>query len=517
MKNLRRALLFLSLVPFSAAVVALAAPPVAPASASGIEWRPWSDDLFVQAKKEKKLVVLDLVAVWCHWCHVMDEKTYGSPDVARIIGEKFIPVRVDQDARPDISARYEDWGWPATIVFAPDGKELVKRSGYIPADRMLSLLQAVVDDPTPGPSVRPEPKLGAAAAGALAPALRKELEAAYLETYDSERGSWGFVQKFLEPASVEFALLRARGGDKRAEAMARQTLAAQSNLIDPVWGGVYQYSTGGDWKEPHFEKLALFQASNLRVYALAYAEFHDAGYLNAARDIRRYLDAFLKSPEGAFYVSQDADAVPGEHGGEYFALGDAGRRARGVPRVDTHVYARENGRIIDALVALWRATEERDVLEEALSAARWVVANRALAGGGFRHDAIDAGGPYLGDTAAMGMAFVSLYEATSDRVWLDRASAAADFIAKRFALPKGAGAGYAALATTSKVTNVPRRPNRDENVLVVRFASTLYRATGAPAHLALARTAMRFLAARPVATERPVGPILLADIELGSR
>ena len=499
-------------------VQAEGAPASTPAAApSGVAWRPWSDDLFVTAKKEKKLVVLDLVAVWCHWCHVMDEKTYGSPDVARLLGEKYIAVRVDQDARPDISARYEDWGWPATIIFAPDGRELVKRSGYIPPDGMLSLLRAVVDDPTPGPSVRPEPKLAAPAAGALSPALRAKLEAAYLETYDAEHGSWGFVQKFLEPASVELALIRAKAGDERAGEMARQTLAAQRNLIDPVWGGVYQYSTGGDWKEPHFEKLALFQASNLRVYALAYGQWRDAGHLKAARDIRRYVDAFLKSPEGAFYVSQDADAVPGEHGGEYFALDDAARRAPGVPRVDTHLYARENGRMIDALVALWTATKEPDVLEEALTAARWVVANRSVEGGGFRHGAVDAGGPYLVDTASMGTAFVSLWEATSDREWLDRASAAADFIAKHFALPKGAGVGYSSLATTSKVTNVPRRPNRDENLLVVRFASALARATGKSAHREMASEAMRFLASPPVATERPVGPILLADLEFSAR
>ena len=471
----------------------------------------------MKAKKEKKLVLLDLVAVWCHWCHVMDEKTYGSPDVSHLLAERFITVRVDQDARPDISARYDDWGWPATIIFAPDGKELVKRAGYIPADKMLSLLQAVLDDPTPGPSVRPEPAAAAAGAGALTPALRKELEATYLETYDAEHGSWGFTHKYLEPASVEVALLRAKSGDRRAEEMARQTLAAQRNLIDPVWGGVYQYSTGGDWKEPHFEKLVAFQASNLRVYALAYALWHDPEHLKSARDIRRYLDAFLKSPAGAFYVSQDADAVPGEHAGEYFKLDDAGRRARGIPRVDTHLYARENGWVIDALVALYQATKEPDVLAEAVTAARWAIAERSLPGGGFRHDAADPAGPYLGDTLAMGRAFMSLHAATSDPEWKERASAAADFIAAHFALPKGAGAGYASVATTSKAGNVPRRPNRDENVLVVRFASGLHRATAKPEHRAMAEAAMRFLAARPVATARPVGPVLLADREIEGR
>ena len=103
MRRLPLALSFALLVPFAA--------PAAPASPP-VTWRPWSDDLFVRAKREKKLVLLDLVAVWCHWCHVMDEKTYGSPEVSRLLADRFITVRVDQDARPDISARYEDRAGP---------------------------------------------------------------------------------------------------------------------------------------------------------------------------------------------------------------------------------------------------------------------------------------------------------------------------------------------------------------------------------------------------------------------
>jgi len=90
--------------------------------------------------------------------------------------------------------------------------------------------------------------------------------------------------------------------------MARQTLDTQFNLIDPVWGGVYQYSTGGDWKEPHFEKIMQMQTENLRIYALAYAQWHRPEYLKAATDIHRFLKTFLMSPEGALYTSQNADA-----------------------------------------------------------------------------------------------------------------------------------------------------------------------------------------------------------------
>src|ERR1700685_1426465 len=101
----------------------------APAAEPALNWMPWSDSLFAQAKQQNKFVLLDLEAVWCHWCHVMDQTTYADNDVRRLIGEKYIAVKVDQDSRPDISNRYEDYGWPATVVFNPSGQEIVKRRG----------------------------------------------------------------------------------------------------------------------------------------------------------------------------------------------------------------------------------------------------------------------------------------------------------------------------------------------------------------------------------------------------
>src|SRR5437868_6551455 len=138
-------------------LLTIAAPAVAAESAPKVPFESWSDDLFARARAEHRFVLLDLAAVWCHWCHVMEETTYRDPAVVALVGARFIAVRADQDADPELSRRYEDWGWPATIVFAPDGSELVKRRGYLPPAAMASLLQAIVDDPSPGPSVRPEP------------------------------------------------------------------------------------------------------------------------------------------------------------------------------------------------------------------------------------------------------------------------------------------------------------------------------------------------------------------------
>jgi uncharacterized protein len=478
-------------------------------SAERIPWEPWSDAAFERAKREHRFVLLDLEAVWCHWCHVMDETTYRDPAVVALITSRYVAVRVDQDSRPDISNRYEDYGWPATVVFDASGGEIVKRSGYIPPPQMASMLQAIVDDPTPGPSVAPAAAVRAASDSHLDAALRARLLESHVSTYDAEHGGWGFGHKYLDPDCVELSLALARTGDVDAAKRARQTLDAERALIDPVWGGVYQYSTGGDWKEPHFEKIMAMQAGNLECYALAFALWRDPSHSKAAGDVRRFLRDFLTSPEGAFYTSQDADLVPGEHSGEYFALDDAGRRARGVPRVDSHVYARENGWAIRALVALHDATGDANALDAALRSARWIGEHRALPGGGFRHDETDVAGPYLGDTLAMGRAFLALYGATADRAWLSRAEQAAAFVAARFR----ADVGFATAASSGAL---PPSPERDENVALARFANLLFRHTGNAADREIAEHAMRYLAAPEVASRVPTAGVLLADLELGA-
>jgi uncharacterized protein YyaL (SSP411 family) len=156
-------------------------------------------------------------------------------------------------------------------------------------------------------------------------------------------------------------MVRAKAGDKRAEKMAKQTLAAQQALLDPIWGGVYQYSAGGNWNEPHYEKIMSMQAENMRIYSQAYRLWADPSYLRAAQEIHRYLTSFLLSQEGAFYTSQDADLIRGQHSEGYFALNDEERRKQGIPQVDKHIYSRENGWAINGLAALYSATGEESI------------------------------------------------------------------------------------------------------------------------------------------------------------
>ncbi len=470
----------------------------------GIVWEEWSDKIFERSQREHKLVILHLGAGWCHWCHVMEKTTYQDPDVVRLLRKHFIAIHVDQDARPDLSNRYEEYGWPATIMFDEKGKEIVKRRGYIAPGPFTKLLEAVIEDPTPGPSAQPraEPVFGTTAA--LGADLRAQLTARWEGGYDAELGGWGRIQKFLDSDCIELAMRNGKG------AWAEQTLKAHLQLIDPVWGGAYQYSHGGVWIHPHYEKIMPFQADAIHAHLLNFLKTGSKESLAAAQAVRRYMDAFLRDASGAYYVSQDADLVKGEHAEEYFARDDAGRRTLGIPRIDTHLYARENGLAIKALAELASAADDADALRSAVKAAEWVIANRALPDGGFRHDDKDAAGPYLADTLSMGRAFFALYTATADHAWLDRSVAAARFIDRTFAAKEGPG-----YLTTRPSGPLPAVRQIDENTSIVRWTSLLRVSAKDDSFRAMGERALRFLSSPDVALTRGMmgAGILLAEQE----
>src|SRR5262249_31998785 len=249
------------------------------------------------------------------------------------------------------------------------------------------------------------------------------------------------------------------------------------------------------------------QAENLRIYAIGYAQWKDPKYLIAAQEIHRFLMTFLLSPDGAFYTSQDADVVQGKHSAEYFQLDDAQRRKRGIPRIDKHMYARENGWAIRARAALYGAAGDPKYLDEATRAANWAQKNRALPNGGFKHGEHDPAGPYMGDSLAMGQAFLELYAVTGDRQWLASAESATKYTATKF---KGV-VGYNTSAQGTDPSYHPK-PQRDENVSMAILANYLYHYTGESVYRDMSLQAMRFVAA--TRDDHPAAGTLLADYEL---
>lgn len=492
----------------ASAATGLAADQSAPA---GPDWQPYGTAAFDRAASENKLILLDLVAVWCHWCHVMEATTYRDPAVHEQLKRHYVAIQADHDARPDLAERYRDFGWPATIVVRADGTELIKRAGYIAPDEMAALLRrtAASADNATLTTTGDARDLRTAATAELGDALRRVLQQRHVAADDPQHGGLDQGQKFLDADAVEWDLLLTQQGDALAARRARRHLDAAMALIDPAFGGAYQYSTHGDWAHPHYEKIMRTQLAYLRSYSLGYRYFDDARYLQAATRIADWLRDFMQADNGGFHPSQDADLEQGSKAHDYFALGRAQRLQLGEPRIDPNQYADSNGMAIEGLVTLFLASGDKRHLATAVSALDWVLRNRRTGEGGYRHGAADEPTAYLADTLYMGRALLALYEASGQRVWLQQATAAAAFIGRTFRRPGGG-----VLAAADSGTPLKPVAQLDQNIHTARFLYALAAHSDDPAHSRLGDHVMRYLATPTHATSRLTDAgILLADRE----
>ena len=295
--------------------------------------------------------------------------------------------------------------------------------------------------------------------------------------------------------------------------MAKDTLDAARALIDPVWGGVYQYSDEADWQSPHFEKIMKIQTDALRLYALAYKQWGRKADLDSAVAIYDYLNDMLRSSEGVFYTSQDADLNDEIDGHAYFPLNDKERRKLGLPRIDTNIYARENGWIISALTSLYSATKNKKYLDEATAISKWIVTNRSNGKGGFFHDIEQKDKVFLGDSLAMGQAFIDLFASTNDKKWLEYADGAAKFILQEFQdNDKG---GFATLTRSTENLLLTPVKHINSQISMARFSKQLHTYTKKEEHLLLVDHAMRYLSSTDLTNQRRLlAGILLANREI---
>ncbi len=485
----------------STAAIAAAQNDTRGAPGAPLPWAAFDAATFAKARAEHRFIVLDGAAEWCHWCHVMEAVTYHDPSVRSLLDARFIAAKVDIDARPDIEERYAEYGWPATVIFSPEGEELGKYRGYIAPDAFAEILRAVAD-------AKGDAKHGGETATALGHGPLPEDEIAWIareaeleldDFYDEDAGGWGHQQKAAMAMDNAWALFRAREssrgdareGDVELRKRVLFTLDAQRKLFDPVWGGIYQYSAASDWEHPHFEKLMAFQAGALDNYADAYALTHDTKWLTCANALRGYIDRFLTSPEGGFYATQDADLNAHEPlekgarfvtGHEYYALDDARRRALGIPRVDTHEYGDANGLAIAAYVTLASAANDATAMATATRAAERILATHLTSRGGIAHDAEPkASALHLADNAAFGFALMRLHEAggAREREWVEAATKIADFMLRELRDEKGGGFFGSTRDPDAVGVFATRRKPFEDNVMAVRFLARLARATGA--------------------------------------
>src|SRR5258708_5364250 len=190
--------------------------------AQPIEWRAWTPALFEQARREKRFVLLDLEAVWCHWCHVMDATTYADTKGAPLVRAHYLAARVAEDSDPPLSGPKGASGGPPPTVPDGEGREFVRRRGSPPPAQMAAMLQAIVDDPTPGPSVVEAPAVEPPSEAALSDEQRARLERRFREAYDGRYGGWGSGPKFARSILLGLAPFQANGGQRAAAAVVRQ-------------------------------------------------------------------------------------------------------------------------------------------------------------------------------------------------------------------------------------------------------------------------------------------------------
>jgi uncharacterized protein YyaL (SSP411 family) len=462
-----------------------ATPPAAPAHAS-FTWHDWTPESFATAARERRILLVNVAASWCHWCHVMDHETYADPRVATLLRDHFMPIRVDADARPDLAERYAEWGWPATAVLTSDARPVLELRGFQDPDEFAELLQSLVTDQSSGklqgrrPAPLPPPQ------NTDLVALRRAAEAQLDPLYDLELGGWGRKQKYPLAALDELSLLRARvfaAPDWQARALT--TIAAEIQLIDPVWGGMYQYSVAGVWDQPHYEKIGAIQAGALESLARAHRRTGEARWRDAAHLQRRYVLGPMQHPDGGFFTSQDADLQrpnqPPIPGRDYYARTDTARRALGVPRIDEHRYADINGRVISALCQLHASVPgpdgapDHDALTAALKAGERLISAHRDPRGGYRHDADDTGPLHLRDQAAVGRALLALYRVTGDERWLAHARELADFMQRELADPER-GSFFAHTVDPGAVgVFAERRAPIEDNGMAARFLLELHR------------------------------------------
>ncbi|WP_224368937.1 DUF255 domain-containing protein [Hyalangium versicolor] len=491
--------------------------------AQAFTWEEWGPEAFARAKREGRYLLIDGAAEWCHWCHVMDETTYRDPEVGRLLHERFVAIRVDVDARPDLEERWSEYGWPATILLSPDAEEVGKYRGYLAPDRFLELLrrvEALAREKQQEASLVVDPPATPAMLPWVAASVLQRMDA----TYDAREGNWGSFQKVPIGENLEFEVRRAARGDQAARERVIFTLAHQQPIHDPIWGGVYQYSAASHWNAQHFEKLMTLQASNLEAYSRAWVLTKEPRILSEALALSRYMETFLGAPDGTFYTNQDADvgahdrSIPFVDGHVYYVKDDAGRRALGMPWVDTHVYAQENGLAIAALLALHEVTGEPESLARARKAADVLLGSHVREEGTvWREASHRSGSRYLGDAAALGRAFALLARWTGEARYREVAVRIGERLLQDFGAPEG-GALFETTRDPDAVGVFARRERPfDQNVMAARFLAALHALTGQEPWRERGREVLAGIStARGIAAQgRMVGEYLLAADDLG--
>ncbi|MEO8199490.1 MAG: thioredoxin domain-containing protein [Gemmatimonadota bacterium] len=308
-----------------------------------VHWFPWGDEAFAEAVGRDRPILLDIGAVWCHWCHVMDGESYEDPVLAEYLNQNFVCVKVDRDERPDVDARYQravqaftgQGGWPLTAFLTPGG-EVFYGGTYFPPEGKYnrpgfqSVLQQIatafrdkrdqISHQSAAVRQAVAETLNEAVAGEASDEVLDGAVAGMERTFDFKNGGFGSSPKFPHPAAVIFLLHRwsDRSEDPVQQMIQLKLIAmAQGGFRDHLGGGFHRYSTDAQWIVPHFEKMSYDNSELLRAYLDGWMVFGREEFREAASETVRWVKEVLADPEGGYGASQDAD-VGLDDDGDYF-------------------------------------------------------------------------------------------------------------------------------------------------------------------------------------------------------
>jgi uncharacterized protein YyaL (SSP411 family) len=310
-----------------------------------IQWHEWGEEAFASAQRDNKPMLLDIGAVWCHWCHVMDRESYDDPEVAAIVNEHFIAVKVDRDERPDIDSRYQaavsavsgQGGWPLTAFLTPDGKPVYGGTYFPPSDGygrpsfkrvLISIANAykekhgdVVEQAKMVESAIAQAESFAGRSGRVSASIIAAIQKSAVSMFDAQHGGFGQAPKFPHPSVLDLLIEQyVRTADDSLRHLIVTTLEHMANggVYDQLAGGFHRYSVDEGWVVPHFEKMCYDNSELLKNYVHGYQATGSEFFASVARDIIRWMDQWLSDRErGGFYASQDAD-ISMDDDGDYF-------------------------------------------------------------------------------------------------------------------------------------------------------------------------------------------------------
>jgi uncharacterized protein YyaL (SSP411 family) len=455
---------------------------------SAISWGDWGDDAFRAADTGGKPVLLALTATWCHWCHVMDQTSYSDPRVIEMVNRWFVPIRVDVDQRPDLSARYNQGGFPSLALLDSDGQVIAGRV-YMPPDEMIKLLEEVRTAHSEGKPLAstnsvPPSSSPSQVEGATQDIVLQRLD----ELYDTGFGGFGAEPKQPPFESIQFLLsLYQRNGEAKLQEMASHTLnGILEGLYDNRDGGFFRYSVSRDWRVPHFEKMLYTNARLASNFLLGFQVTGKGAYRNAVLGTFSYLMTKLRDPSsGMFWASEDAEE-------DYYRLPWKDRDTAKKPSIDTTIYTGWNAAAATALIQAYGVLGEASYLEQALLVlgTLWDEFDRDRE---LPHIVSDpVGRPrFLSDHIHAFSAFLNCYQATGSKVHLERAGLILVSMTQQFIAPDGGFYDVASREVSGGPKLVGVRPVL-ENAILAESLVTLANITQDETYMEMANATLQY-------------------------